>query len=127
MTQIFKSKALGYQAIHEAIIATGVKGATVGELNRILEANEHVTGMQQIADCVKQLHKKGLVLRTKLDGNRFLYMAAPTSITTATLAPTPEPKVTAVASPEVKTKPEIVVNESSIVINHAKCKITIEF
>lgn len=100
----------------------------VGEIYEMCKHNPVITGQQQIADAVCQYHKKGLLKRYRY-GRKFKYFVPSVdNATQVTEQPVPsQVNVVASVSKDVSSKPEIIVNEDSIVINHAKCKITIEF
>jgi len=139
MTTLFKDSALAYAEVLKYLRSQ--KPGDAKTIDQIWLDLSHISFMrntQQVADAVKSYYAKGWLGRMR-EGRAFVYWAkssVPESKTSdaktidqiwamidrAELPPAPAP-----APAPATNKPEIIVNDNSIVINHAKCKITIEF
>lgn len=126
--------ARGYEAILNFLKTR--KREDLCTLDDVYNAVEKdVTGKQQCVDALKKYCRQDLVLKSRL-GRKWIYyynpsrpsqekpeILKPLGFEVKKLAKKPGPVVNIPAH----NKPEIIVNETSIIINHAKCKITIEF
>jgi hypothetical protein len=111
---------------------------------------DEVKGKQQVYDAIRSFGAKGWVGKIA-DGQRKLFWWKPGAIMTTVVgkrgpnknkkhsdvtitrpfATTPQPApreaTVALVGRAIEGRPEIIVNDNSITINHAKCKITVEF
>lgn len=128
MTTLFKDSALAYAEVLKYLRSQ--KPGDAKTIDQIWLDLSHISFMrntQQVIDAIKSYYAKGWLGRMR-EGRAFVYWAKssvpsaePYALKALSLlepAPAPAPAT---------NKPEIIVNDNSIVINHAKCKITIEF
>ena len=132
MTTLFKDSALAYAEVLKYLRSQ--KPGDAKTIDQIWLDLSHISFMrntQQVADAVKSYYAKGWLGRMR-EGRAFVYWAK-SSVPSAEpyalkalslLEPAP---ADAVSKSCDTNKPEIIVTDNSIVINHAKCKITIEF
>jgi len=146
MTNIpIKDAALAYTAI-EKLVLTKTSAIHPLSIQQIFEkAGVDVQKKQQVVDCTKNLRDKKLIAKRR-EGKQLVWWAISpmseeqfaaylkTRFTRATQGRPKKVKVTAqatavpIARPIVKTSvPDIKINDDCIVIEHAKCRITIEF
>jgi len=128
-----KTAALGYEDILNCLKSTTFM-MSISEIWARTGVHSNVSGPQQISDAVKSFHKKGIIGRTKYGrGYSYFYKhdksPQPQGLALKSVfAVDIDAKLAKTVPPAVPSnKPEIIVNETSIIINHAKCKITIEF
>ena len=140
MTTLFKDSALAYAEVLKYLRSQKPGDAkTIDQIWRDLSHISFMRNTQQVIDAIKSYYAKGWLGRMR-EGRAFVYWAkssVPESktgdaktigqiwamIDRAELPPAPAPAPTSTST----NKPEIIVTDNSIVINHAKCKITIEF
>lgn len=135
MNTPIKDSALVYAEVLRFLrsLKTGDAVAVAAVYQAVSIACKHVRNPQQVTDALKSYHKKGLVSRMR-DGHNYLYWAKSLSPSTEPVdmskhAPiqVDVPKVGLCKALGTNAKPEILVAGNSIIINHAKCKIIIEF
>jgi hypothetical protein len=137
MSTPFRDSALAYAQVltYLKTLKPGVM-ATIGEIYQaISKSHGYVRNPQQVADALKSYYAKGQVSRIR-EGRNYAYWAkavdvepsaAPIDMSKHAPVQVEIPQVGLSKIPGTDNKPEIVVTSSSIIINHAKCKITIEF
>jgi Fe2+ or Zn2+ uptake regulation protein len=99
---------------------------TIEDAYHHLRNNENIVNIQQVRDSIKSWYKHGLLSRIRIGLPYAYWFTANATHPTQVKAGLPVAETTA-PQPTHIPKPEIIVQRNQIIIQHAKCKITVEF